>query len=172
MASNAEPVIWCNMPLPQTLRDLIESRVGSARLVWSPLAAIGNSPGDGPDASLEGATIAFGQPHAKQCASLPGLGWIHLSSAGYTSFADAAIRTALAEREAILTTSSSVYAEPCAQHALAFLLAHARRLHEAWVDQQTVHAWPKAVIRRRSQVLHGQTVLLVGMGSIARRLCA
>jgi phosphoglycerate dehydrogenase-like enzyme len=164
--------IWCNMPLPAPLRDVLEKGVGRHKLIGSPLAAIGNSPGDAPDPTLEGADIAFGQPHAGQCAALAGLRWIHLSSAGYTGFAEPLIKTALIDRAAVLSTSSSVYAEPCAQHALAFLLAHTRQLRDAWEDQQQTRAWPKATIRRNSQLLAGQTVFLIGMGSIARRLCA
>ncbi|HEY0707334.1 MAG TPA: D-2-hydroxyacid dehydrogenase [Polyangia bacterium] len=168
----AEPVIWCNLALPPPLREALEAGVGKHRLIWSPLAAIGNNAGDAPDPTLEQADFAFGQPHAAQCASLARLRWVHLSSAGYTSFAEPAIRTSLIARGALLTTSSSVYAEPCAQHALAFLLAHARRLPASWQDQQQTRSWPKSQLRREAQLLHRQTVLLVGMGSIARRLCA
>ena len=73
-------------------------------------------------------------------------------------------------RRAQVTSSSLVYAEPCAQHALSFLLAEARQLPQARADQLGEQAWPKGVLRSSSYLLGGQKVLFVGYGAIARRL--
>src|SRR5687768_2988942 len=69
--------------------------------------------------------IAFGQPDPQTVIESPQLRWVHLSSAGYTNYDNDRVREALKKRGAILTNSSSVYDEPCAQHALAMMLAFA-----------------------------------------------
>jgi phosphoglycerate dehydrogenase-like enzyme len=73
-------------------------------------------------------------------------------------------------RGGLLSTSSGVYAEPCAQHVLAMMLAESRRLPQAHEVQRTDRSWPGDELRRQSRLLRGQTVLLLGCGAIARRL--
>jgi phosphoglycerate dehydrogenase-like enzyme len=162
--------IWCNLPLPPPARAALAAGLRQHRLAWATNIAPSNLFTGRPDPALGEADIAFGQPEAGQCADLSRLRWIHLSSAGYAPFDTAAVKAALTARAAPLSNSSSVFAEPCAQHVLALLLADARRLREAWDDQRGAHAWPKRSIRQTSRLLRGQRVLLVGMGSIARRL--
>lgn len=115
---------------------------------------------------LSSCDIAFGQPDP-QIVIESNLRWIHLSSAGYTNYDNDAVREALKQRGAILTNSSSVYAEPCAQHALAMMLAFARRLPQIWQEQGQ---WNTGQHRAQSQLLNQQTVLLLGYGAIGRRL--
>ena len=122
------------------------------------------------DPALAEADVAFGQPEADQCASCARLLWVHLASAGYTTFASDDIRAQLIARGIPLTNSSLVYDEPCAQHALAFMLAEARQLPGSIRDQATTHAWNTPPTRAASFLLKGQTVLLVGYGAIAKRL--
>jgi phosphoglycerate dehydrogenase-like enzyme len=50
------------------------------------------------------------------------------------------------------------------------MLALARQLPQALINQQTTRDWPYVDIRRHSHLLGGQTGLLLGFGSIARRL--
>jgi phosphoglycerate dehydrogenase-like enzyme len=100
------------------------------------------------------------------------LSWVHLTSAGFTRYAAVRVREALVARGIALTTSSGVYADPCAEHALALLLAASRRLPECAENQQTARAWPSAPIRARSALLRGRRVLLLGFGAIGRRLAA
>jgi phosphoglycerate dehydrogenase-like enzyme len=119
--------------------------------------------------------VVFGQPEASQCAELLGrtesaLRWVHLSSAGYTSFDNERMHALLRARDAALTTSSAVYAEPCAEHVLAFMLAAGRRLPAALENQRQPRDWPKTALRASSVLLRRQRVLLVGFGSIGRRL--
>jgi phosphoglycerate dehydrogenase-like enzyme len=153
--------IWCNHRLADPERRLLESAAASHRLTLT-------DPADG-DVSAD-ADVAFGHPNAARCAALARLGWIHLDSAGYTAFDTPATRAALAARGAALTTSSSVYADPCAQHLLAFMLADARQLPRALAHQLTDRAWDHRAIRAASYRLTGQSVVLVGFGAIARRL--
>ena len=124
----------------------------------------------GPDPLLAQADVAFGQPDPQQIIRLHNLRWIHLTTAGYTRYDTEAVRKALKARGAMLTNSSSVYNEPCAEHVLSMMLALARRLPQCWVDQTTSRAWNSAEHRIRCRLLVGQSVLLLGFGAIARRL--
>jgi phosphoglycerate dehydrogenase-like enzyme len=162
--------VWCNLGCDEPSRALLESGVRPHRLLWADDCTATNTPLGKPDAQLVHADIAFGQPEADQAVGFSRLAWIHLSSAGYTSFDTRAIRATLGGRDARVTSSSGVYAEPCAQHALSLMLAEARQLPQARADQLGAHAWPKLELRGRSFLLRGQKVLLVGYGSIARRL--
>jgi phosphoglycerate dehydrogenase-like enzyme len=154
-------VIVCDMDLPEAARALLAAGVGAHRLLMAPR---------GDAAALAAADVAFGQPDAEGCAASARLGWAHLSSAGYTAFDRPVIRAALSGRGAALTTSSLVYDEPCAQHVLAFMLAEARQLAGAFRNQLEARAWPSQAIRAASRLLCDQTVVLLGMGAIARRL--
>src|SRR5215472_3617135 len=82
------------------------------------------------DHALSDADIAFGQPDAEAVLKAPRLRWLEVSSAGYTRYDTADFRRAATERKLMVTNSSAVYAEPCAEHVLAFMLADARRLPE------------------------------------------
>jgi phosphoglycerate dehydrogenase-like enzyme len=102
--------------------------------------------------------------------SLQKLRWVHLTSAGYARYDRDDLRAALRARGTVLTNSSMVYAEPCAEHVFAMMLALARRLPPCVADQITSRAWHAAGHRIRSKVLVGQTALIVGYGAIGRRL--
>src|SRR5262249_17394433 len=84
-----------------------------------------------PDPALAQADIAFGQPDPKQVIELPNLRWVHLNTAGYTKYDRDDVRAALKSRGGILTNSSGVYSEPCAQHVMAMILSLARGLPAA-----------------------------------------
>lgn len=129
---------------------------------------MGSKAGDDP--SLNEVDIAFGQPTPQKIFELKGLKWIHVNTAGYTNYDREDVRAALRARGAILTNSSMVYCEPCAQHALALILSHARKLLEPVLNQHGPRQWPMNDIRARSVVLSGQTALLLGFGAIGRRL--
>jgi phosphoglycerate dehydrogenase-like enzyme len=129
-----------------------------------------NQPLGRPDRLLPEADIAFGQPEVDQCVASARLIWVHLTSAGYTTFASTDARAALVERSVPVTTSSSVFAEPCAQHVLAFMLAEARQLPRSFRDQRREHGWNTIPTRAASFLLKDKTVLLVGYGAIAARL--
>ena len=123
-----------------------------------------------PDPQLPTADVLFGQPDPEAIKSAASVRWTHLTSAGYERYDRADLRSALAQRGSALTNSSSVYMEPCAEHALAMILSLARRLPTAFENQFGNRAWPAAPIRAESHLLTGQTILLLGYGAIARRL--
>lgn len=159
--------IWCNVRFPEPDAALLAEGTAQHDL----LHAEKDAPPRGPGPGSSDADVLFGQPAADEAAALPRVRWVHLSTAGYTPFDRPAIRSAFSARGAALTTSSGVYDEPCAQHALAFLLAHARALPMAMGHQLGDHAWPTAAARAASRLLGPEhQILLVGFGAIATRL--
>lgn len=118
------------------------------------------------------ADIAFGQPDVKTLMESPSLRWAHISSAGYTNYDRDNVRAALQARGAILTTSSHVFNEPCAQHAAAMILALARQLPQSW-EAQTRRDWNGGERRVNSLLLiKSQRVVFLGFGAIGVRLVA
>ena len=72
--------------------------------------------------------VAFGQPEPGAIAEAGRLKWIHVSTSGITRYDNPPFRAEMAERKIPVTNSASVYNEPCAVHALSFMLAQARKL--------------------------------------------
>jgi D-2-hydroxyacid dehydrogenase (NADP+) len=70
-----------------------------------------------------------------------------------------------------LASAQGVNERAVAEHAMALMLAMARKLPEAR-DHQTAHRWRGmiAAIARREDELAGKTLLIVGMGRIGSRL--
>jgi phosphoglycerate dehydrogenase-like enzyme len=172
--------IWCNLRLDAAARAQLEAGTAGHTLLWA--AEPGpNNPSGKPDPVLaqHPVDVVFGQPEASQCAELlarerpeapRSVRWVHLSSAGYTPFDNDHLRSALQSAHVPLTTSSGVFAEPCAQHALALMLAAGRRLPAAVLNQHQQRGWPKSDLRWSSVLLRQQQVVLVGYGAIGQRL--
>lgn len=114
--------------------------------------------------------VLLGQPPVEGALNDPDLRWIHVTSAGFTRYDTDDFRVQLAAKGAILTNSSSVFDEPCAQHALAFLLAYARQLPEAMREQLGPRDWSATKRRLDSRLLGDGRLLIVGYGAIGRRL--
>ncbi len=123
-----------------------------------------------PDPALDTADIAFGQPAPQQVISAAKLRWVQLTTAGYDRYDTAAVRAAVAARGAMVSNSSSAYCEPVAQHALAMILAQARQLPTTLANQLGPREWRNWPIRAACRLIEGQTVLILGYGTIARRL--
>jgi phosphoglycerate dehydrogenase-like enzyme len=154
--------IWTNADLSPEALTLLRSGTAAHALVIAN-EQTGNLSAGGPSAELPGCDIAFGQPDADQVIGLPELKWVHITSAGYTRYDRDDFRAA----GKIFTNSSSVFDEPCAQHVLAFLLAHCRQLSDS---QRLAPNWSFDQLRPKTSVLRDQTVLIVGYGAIARLL--
>ena len=140
------------------------------RLVISGQASVSVLTPGRSDPALAEADIAFGQPSVEQSIECNRLRWIEVTTAGFTRFDREDFREALVRRRAAFTNSSSVFAEPCAQHALAMMLALARQLLPSHRDQLTDRPWRFVERRADSRLLNGQTVLLLGYGAIGRRV--
>ncbi|MEV6033443.1 D-isomer specific 2-hydroxyacid dehydrogenase family protein [Nonomuraea sp. NPDC052116] len=87
-----------------------------------------------------------------------GIRWVQLPSAGIERFADAG----LISEHPVFTAATGSYGLPVAEHAMAMMLAAARRLYRA----ARVQTWePKT-----SREFAGSTVAIVGYGGIGRVL--
>lgn len=126
-------------------------------------------PGDVGLNTLQRAEIAFGAPDAQAIVHSFKVRWVQLNSAGYTNFDNPKVRAALTRRATIVTNSSDVYAEPCAQHLLAMITGLARGLPFALDAQRDDRSW-RQWLRPTLPLLNGQTLVILGFGAIARRL--
>lgn len=162
--------IWTNTRLAEPAHRLLVESLEPHRLVTSRPSSDSLLAEGSPDPALARADIAFGQPHVESCINNPRLRWIEVTTAGFTRYDREDFREALRQRDGILTNSSSVFAEPCAQHALAMMLAGARQLLPAYKNQLCDQEWPHLPLRAASRLLNGQTALLLGYGAIGRRI--
>src|ERR1700751_1673570 len=123
--------IWANAFLTPPAKEYLIDAIGSHRLVLGGEIKHVLDPG-APDRDTEEAEVVFGQPNPASVLHSKKLRWIHLSSAGYAPYDTPEFRNGLKTLSAVLTNSSSVYNEPCAQHLLAWLLADARQLYPSY----------------------------------------
>lgn len=163
-------VIWCNTVFDAAGTQLLRQSLPGHTLVEATTAKADVLTPGASDPALTEADVAIGQPAVAQLLNPGRLRWVHLSTAGYTPYDRADVRDALQSRGIPLTTSSNVFADPCAQHVLAMMLARARRLPESVRDQLTTRGWDYLERRFESVLLTGQSVLIFGFGSIGRRL--
>lgn len=165
-------LLWSNAPLDEAATNRLRAGTAAHRLT---LAARPDMTGSMSAAAgrVDGsAQVVFGQPDPASLRENPHLRWVHLSSAGYTRYDRDDLRADFRARGVVLTNSSHVFDEPCAQHLAAMIFALARQL-PACLDQQRAQtpSWALAERRAGSRLLDGrQLVLLYGFGAIARRL--
>lgn len=163
--------IWCNnlfLPSQKAGRDLLYKSTGEHQLHLFEPSQNGK---DGESAKiLREADIAFGAPDVHTAMTCEKLKWIHLFSAGYTRYDREDFKQELKKRGAILTNSSAVFDEPCAQHLLAMITSLARCLPIALDTQRNDKSWQMHELRPKLQLLNEQTGLIFGFGAIARRL--
>jgi phosphoglycerate dehydrogenase-like enzyme len=161
--------IWANPFLTPSAEELLIRSIGPHKLALA----------DKPDHVLDVGTlderlleadVAFGQPDPGAVIQSKNLRWVHVSSAGYTRYDTAEFRAALKIRNAIMTNSSSVYDAPCAEHVMAWMLADARQLYPSYDNQREAAGWPQNELRSNTRLLEDQTILIVGYGTIGRRL--
>lgn len=123
-----------------------------------------------PDPSFALADIAFGQPDVESIRQSDKLKWLHVSTAGFTRYDTPEFRSMVKERGLIVTNSSSVYAEACADHALAFMLANSRMLPAALPSHAANGDAEWLRLRGASVSLRGQSLVILGYGAIALEL--
>ena len=158
--------IWTNANFPPDAMALVKAGAASHNLVQSTKPAANILSAGQADPTLSMADIAFGQPDPQQVIGSRKIKWVHLTTAGYTRYDTPEFRNAMKSRGTAVTNSSTVFAEPCAQHLLAMIMAQARRLPQALKTT----AWPQDMLREQCCLLEGQSALIYGYGSIARRL--
>ena len=93
----------------------------------------------------------------------PRLKWVQATSSGIGEMVRA---SGLDRTDLILTTAAGVHAAPLAEFAMLGLLWHSKGVPQL-LDWRREHRWQ----RHTSRQLAGQRVLVVGAGSIGRRIC-
>jgi phosphoglycerate dehydrogenase-like enzyme len=161
--------IWTNAFLTSSAEALLVRATTAHRLVIAGKADHVLDVGPSDPRILE-AEIVFGQPEPETVMRSRKLLWLHLSSAGYARYDTPEIRDALKTQSAVMTNSSSVFDEPCAQHLMAWLLADARLLYRSYENQRGPHGWPQNELRENMRLLAKETICIVGYGAIGRRL--
>jgi phosphoglycerate dehydrogenase-like enzyme len=94
--------------------------------------------------------------------SAPKLRWYHSVGAGVEDLVGV---PAFRERSITLTNNSGAMDIPIAEHAIAFILAGAKRLHR-YRDQQARQEWKE----HRHDELRGATLVVYGLGSIGAEI--
>ena len=161
--------VWTNHDLEPEKLLWLRDQIAPHTLIVSGASAVNNLTAGGQDQACVSADIAFGQPAVEDMLSPNSLKWIHITSAGFTRYDRADLRDALARNGATFTNSSSVYDDPCAQHAFAFILAHNRRILASMAAHRDAK-WDYDAMRPIERVLGDEKVLIVGYGAIGVRL--
>lgn len=162
--------IFSDSPLSDSAETLLKEGVAPHEVIFATKTSVSVLSQADLDSKFATADIAFGQPDVASVLRSTRLRWIHLTSAGYTRYDDAEFRAAVKARGLPVTNSSGVYAEPCAEHVFAFMLAHARKLPLA-LKTNCPHGtdeWNK--VRQGGVPLFKQKVVILGFGAIASRL--
>lgn len=120
--------------------------------------------------SLDGIDIVFGQPDPERVLASGTVRWVQVTSAGYTRYDTAEFRAGASTRGLVVSNSSSVYDEPCAQHVLAFMLAQTRQLTRGLRSSAANGSRDWHRLRADCRLLRGEMAVLLGYGAIARRL--
>jgi phosphoglycerate dehydrogenase-like enzyme len=162
--------IWCNAKFSESDTKLLVDGTRDHQLVYASNASASVLVPGQADPTLATADVAFGQPEAQQCMALSKLRWVEVTTAGYTRYDTPEFQENFRARGAVFSNVSGVFADPCAQHVLAMMLALGRQLLPSFRDQLTDHSWHYTERRYESRLLTGQTVLMLGFGAIGRRL--
>ena len=162
--------IFCDAPLSDSTLQFLKEGIASHELVSPPRAVQSVLARAEPDSALRTADIAFGQPDIANVMESERLRWIQLTSAGYTRYDTPDFRSWARSRGVIVTNSSGVYAEACAEHVFAFMLAQARLLPHALGVRCESGSPQWMELREGSVLLQGQSAVILGFGAIAARL--
>ncbi len=88
--------------------------------------------------------------------------WVQLPLAGIESF----VALGVLDPTRLWTSAKGIYGYACAEHALALMLAAARRLHTHVLQRR----WTAAPVGSPHRLLRGSTALVVGTGGIGGAL--
>ena len=162
--------IFSDAPLSASALEILKKGTASHELVFPRRAAESVLVRTEPDPALATADIAFGQPDAGSVLNSDRLRWVHLTSAGYTRYDTPEFRAFAESRRLLVTNSSIVYSEACAEHVFAFMLAQARGLPQG-LQTRCANGSPRWIeLREGSGLLQNQRAVILGFGAIASRL--
>jgi phosphoglycerate dehydrogenase-like enzyme len=162
--------IFCDAPLTDPAMQLLREGVAPHEIILPQKPAASVLAKSEFDPAFAAVDIAFGQPNLANVQQAEKLRWMQLSSAGYTRYDTPEFRGWAAACGLVVTNSSGVYSEPCAEHVFALMMAHARRLPEALQsrDWSGTPGWMR--LRNACSTLRGQCAVILGFGSIASQL--
>jgi phosphoglycerate dehydrogenase-like enzyme len=119
-----------------------------------------------PENAWATAEVLYTLRHLPEPEQAPRLRWIQAHTAGINHLADRPIMQA---EDVEVTTASGIHAVPMAEYCLAMMLAFAYRLPQLRRYQDNAE-WPKSTQSLTTHTLRGQTLGIVGYGSIGREL--
>jgi phosphoglycerate dehydrogenase-like enzyme len=162
--------IYADLGLPPDALQLLRAGTVGHELVFpaKPITSV-LARGE-PDPQFATVDVAFGQPDTGAIADAARLRWVQVSSSGVTRYDTREFRALAAGRGLAVTNSATVYHEACAVHALSFLLAHTRQLTRALRSSAANGSAEWLALRAAVGTLRDETVLILGYGSIGRRL--
>ena len=163
--------VWANHDLRPHARELFLdslARLGCRVIQSTKSSRSVLQPGEA-DPTLAEADVAYGQPAPADVVAQARLKWVALSTAGYARYDTADFRSAMRARGTVVTNASQVFANPCAEHALAMMLGLTRELPR-YVAAKAARSWNYEEGRYTIGTLTGATVVLLGYGAIAQRL--
>lgn len=134
--------------MPQRIVRKIKSKIGDVEVL---LAEGGNRVHYGEELDWEDYLKFF----------TPKLRWVQLCSTGFSDN----ITPEILKGEVILTNASGIHTIPITESVIAAMLDHVKKLKKRREDQAG-HRWNQL----NCNELHGATVLLIGLGSIGRRV--
>lgn len=164
--------VWTNHELRPGARAQLDAHLArlGCRLIQSRKSSRSVLAEGARDPALAEADVAYGQPDPADILAYTRLRWVAIATAGYTRYDRDDLRAALAARGGVMTNASGVFANPCAEHALAMMLAFARELPRYVLNGAGPRAWNYAEGRYSIETLTGKTVVILGYGAIGRRL--
>ena len=164
--------VWTNYEFRPAAREVFLAGLAAAgcTLIQSARSTCSVLTPGGPDPDLARADIAYGQPDPDDAMRQPRLKWIAVSTAGYTRYDRDDFRADMRARGTLVTSASQVFANPCAEHLLAQMLALTRELPKYVLNQAGPRAWNYTAGRYTIDTLTGKTVLILGYGAIGKRL--
>jgi phosphoglycerate dehydrogenase-like enzyme len=162
--------IWTNAKFSDVATRMLRDGTRHHELIQAAVSGASVLDAGGGDPGFAEADVAFGQPAPADCMNSKRVRWVEVTSAGYTRYETDKFFETLKSRGAVFTNASRVFADPCAQHVLAMMLAFARQLLPSFRDQLADHSWHYDERRAASRLLTGQNVVMLGYGAIGRRL--
>ena len=114
-------------------------------------------------AALEKAEIIYGNVPPAELRRCRRLRWMQLESVGFEGY------SATLPAGAVLTNLKGMFEWPAAETALAGILALGRGLPRL-IPAQSRRQWVEAEVRAESWMLHGRRAVVLGAGSIGRRV--
>lgn len=159
MAQPTPIFIWAH--LDERARALVASRLPDGRAHF----ASKHAPTPADRARFAESEIVFGNVPADWLHGAPRLRWLQLESVGFEYYQG----NGGPPPGVAITNLKGMFARPAAETAFAGLLSLYRGV-DALVPAQTRREWICLDVRPRLRLLHGQRALVLGLGSIGRRM--